>query len=101
MREMVNKDNQNMPSNSFLLDDDLRYTAFSHPSSFNLLAVVPINVHSSPCLRITICINSHCSIPFSAEDVDMAIPPIDLDEIDLPLFVSEYSCAQFLNSHQQ
>ncbi|CAI8606062.1 unnamed protein product [Vicia faba] len=64
MREMVNKDNQNMTSNSFLLDDDL-------------------------------------SIPFSAEDVDMAIPPIDLDEIDLPLFVSDYSCAQFLNSKQE
>ncbi|KAK2452762.1 hypothetical protein P8452_00475 [Trifolium repens] len=63
MREIVNKDNQNMPSNSFLLDDDL-------------------------------------SIPFSAEDVDKAIPPIDLDEIDLPVFVSEYSCAQFLNPHQ-
>ncbi|GAU47951.1 hypothetical protein TSUD_06850 [Trifolium subterraneum] len=63
MREIVNKDNQNMPSNSFLLDDDL-------------------------------------SIPFSAEDVDKAIPPIDLDEIDLPVFVSEYSCAQFLNSLQ-
>ncbi|MCI07735.1 myosin-J heavy chain-like, partial [Trifolium medium] len=63
MREIVNKDNQNMPSNSFLLDDDL-------------------------------------SIPFSAEDIDKAIPPIDLDEIDLPVFVSEYSCAQFLNSHQ-
>ncbi|KAI5393544.1 hypothetical protein KIW84_060605 [Lathyrus oleraceus] len=64
MREMVNKDNHNMTSNSFLLDDDL-------------------------------------SIPFSAEDVDTAIPPIDLDEIDLPLFVSDYSCAQFLNSKQE
>ncbi|XP_058725005.1 myosin-15-like isoform X1 [Vicia villosa] len=64
MREMVNKDNHNMTSNSFLLDDDL-------------------------------------SIPFTAEDVDMAIPPIDLDEIDLPLFVSDYSCAHFLNSKQE
>lgn len=25
MREMVNKDTQNLASNSFLLDDDLRY----------------------------------------------------------------------------
>lgn len=25
MREMVNKDSQNLVSNSFLLDDDLRY----------------------------------------------------------------------------
>ncbi|KAK7383370.1 hypothetical protein VNO78_29047 [Psophocarpus tetragonolobus] len=64
MREIVSKDNQNLPSNSFLLDDDL-------------------------------------SIPFSAEDIDMAIPAIDLDEIDLPEFVSEYSCAQFLSSHQK
>jgi hypothetical protein len=29
MREMLNKDNQNMTSNSFLLDDDLRYAALS------------------------------------------------------------------------
>ncbi|KAH1212419.1 Myosin-15 [Glycine max] len=59
MREIVSKDNQNLTSNSFLLDDDL-------------------------------------SIPFSAEDIDMAIPAIDVDEIDLPEFMSEYSCAQFL-----
>ncbi|TKY58001.1 Myosin-15 protein [Spatholobus suberectus] len=64
MREIVSKDNQNLTSNSFLLDDDL-------------------------------------SIPFSAEDIDMAIPAIDPDEIDLPEFVSEYSCAQFLGSHQK
>ncbi|WVY90579.1 hypothetical protein V8G54_036093 [Vigna mungo] len=50
MREIVSKDNQNLTSNSFLLDDDL-------------------------------------SIPFSAEDIDMAIPAIDLDEIHLPEFV--------------
>ena len=30
MREIVSKDNQNLTSNSFLLDDDLRYTTFSH-----------------------------------------------------------------------
>jgi len=36
MREIVSKDNQVLPSNSFLLDDDLRYTTFSHPSSFHL-----------------------------------------------------------------
>ncbi|XP_027940819.1 myosin-15-like isoform X1 [Vigna unguiculata] len=64
MREIVSKDNQNLTSNSFLLDDDL-------------------------------------SIPFSAEDIDMAIPAIDLDEIHLPEFVSEYSCAQFLISDQK
>ena len=27
MREMLNKDNQNLATNSFLLDDDLRYDA--------------------------------------------------------------------------
>lgn len=42
--------------------------------------------------------DSYCSIPFSAEDIDMAIPAIDPDEIDLPAF--EYSCAQFLNPIQ-
>lgn len=40
MREIVSKDNQNLTSNSFLLDDDLRYTTFSHWSSFHLLAVL-------------------------------------------------------------
>lgn len=39
MREIVSKDNQNLTSNSFLLDDDLRYTTFSHLSSFSLVAL--------------------------------------------------------------
>ncbi|PQP99256.1 myosin-15 [Prunus yedoensis var. nudiflora] len=59
MREILNKDNQNLTSNSFLLDDDL-------------------------------------SIPFSTEDIDKAIPLIDLSEIELPSFLSAYSCVQFL-----
>ncbi|KDP34022.1 hypothetical protein JCGZ_07593 [Jatropha curcas] len=63
MREMLNKDNQNLTSNSFLLDDDL-------------------------------------SIPFSTEDIDMAIPAIDPSDIELPKFLSEYPCAQFLVLHQ-
>ncbi|KAI9118645.1 hypothetical protein K1719_010977 [Acacia pycnantha] len=62
MREIVSKDNQNLTSNSFLLDDDL-------------------------------------SIPFSAEDIDMAISAIDPDDIDHPPFLSEYPCAQFLVAH--
>ncbi|CAK7352766.1 unnamed protein product [Dovyalis caffra] len=53
MREMLNKDNQNMTSNSFLLDDDL-------------------------------------SIPFSTEDIDMAIPVIDPSNIELPKLLTEY-----------
>ncbi|XP_048332477.2 myosin-15 isoform X1 [Ziziphus jujuba] len=63
MREILNKDNQNLTSNSFLLDDDL-------------------------------------SIPFSTEDIDMAIAAIDPSDIELPNFVSEYPCAQFLAQHQ-
>ncbi|KAK4493167.1 hypothetical protein RD792_017977 [Penstemon davidsonii] len=60
MREIVNKDSQNLSSsNSFLLDDDL-------------------------------------SIPFSTEDVYMAIPAIDPAEIELPQFMSEYPSAQLL-----
>ncbi|KAJ6361736.1 hypothetical protein OIU78_002208 [Salix suchowensis] len=59
MREMLNKDNQNMTSNSFLLDDDL-------------------------------------SIPFSTEDIDMAIPVIDPSSIELPKLLTEHPCAQFL-----
>ncbi|KAG8375766.1 hypothetical protein BUALT_Bualt10G0134400 [Buddleja alternifolia] len=58
MKEIVNKDSQNLSSsNSFLLDDDL-------------------------------------SIPFSTEDVYMAIPAIDPSEIELPQFLSEYPSAQ-------
>ncbi|KAE9599821.1 putative myosin ATPase [Lupinus albus] len=64
MRELVSKDNQNLASNSFLLDDDL-------------------------------------SIPFSAEDIDIALPAIDPDDVDLPAFLSEYPCAQFLISNQK
>ncbi|KAK4761850.1 hypothetical protein SAY87_029734 [Trapa incisa] len=59
MREMVDKDNHNLPSNSFLLDDDL-------------------------------------SIPFSMDDVDMALPPIDPSDAQLPPFLSGHPCAQFL-----
>ncbi|XP_044471628.1 myosin-15 [Mangifera indica] len=59
MREILNKDNQNLTSNSFLLDDDL-------------------------------------SIPFSTEDIDMAIAVIDPSDIEVPTFLSEYPCAQFL-----
>lgn len=62
MREIVSKDNQNLTSNSFLLDDDL-------------------------------------SIPFSTEDIDIAIPAIDPSDIELPAFLSEYPCAQFLLQH--
>ncbi|KAJ7966354.1 putative myosin [Quillaja saponaria] len=64
MREILNKDSQNLTSNSFLLDDDL-------------------------------------SIPFSTEDIDMAIPAIDPSDIELPTFLSEYPCAQFLDPQQK
>ncbi|PPD90210.1 hypothetical protein GOBAR_DD12831 [Gossypium barbadense] len=64
MREMLNKDNQYLASNSFLLDDDL-------------------------------------SIPFSTEDIDIAIPAIDPSGIELPAILSEYSCAQFLTQNQK
>ncbi|MBA0866168.1 hypothetical protein Goshw_018571 [Gossypium schwendimanii] len=64
MREKLNKDNQYLASNSFLLDDDL-------------------------------------SIPFSTEDIDIAIPAIDPSDIELPAILSEYSCAQFLTQNQK
>ncbi|XP_055960444.1 myosin-15 isoform X2 [Mercurialis annua] len=64
MREMLNKDNHNPTSNSFLLDDDL-------------------------------------SIPFSTEDIDIAIPVIDPVDIELPKFLSDYPSAQFLVLHQK
>lgn len=34
MRDIVSKDNQNLTSNSFLLDDDMRYFSFNNTSSF-------------------------------------------------------------------
>ncbi|XP_059642620.1 myosin-15 [Cornus florida] len=64
MREILNKDSQNLTSNSFLLDDDL-------------------------------------SIPFSTEDIYMAIPAIDFSDIELPTLLSEYPCAQFLVQHSK
>ncbi|XP_062221813.1 protein OPAQUE1-like isoform X3 [Phragmites australis] len=63
MREMVNKDSQNLVSNSFLLDDDL-------------------------------------SIPFSTEDLSMAIPAIDYSDIDLPESLHPYPSVQFLLKQQ-
>ncbi|KAJ9702125.1 hypothetical protein PVL29_004049 [Vitis rotundifolia] len=62
MREMLNKDNQNLTSNSFLLDDDL-------------------------------------SIPFSTEDIYMAIPAMDPSDVELPPFLSEHPSVQFLILH--
>ncbi|CAJ1973589.1 unnamed protein product [Sphenostylis stenocarpa] len=41
------------------------------------------------------------SIPFSAEDIDMAIPAINADDIDPPAFLCEYPCAQFLVLHEK
>ncbi|KAL0311809.1 UNVERIFIED_CONTAM: protein OPAQUE1 [Sesamum radiatum] len=64
MREIVNKDSQNLSSsNSFLLDDDL-------------------------------------SIPFSTEDVYMAIPALNPSDVELPQFFSEYPSAQLLLQDQ-
>ncbi|TVU28761.1 hypothetical protein EJB05_20294 [Eragrostis curvula] len=63
MREMVNKDTQNLVSNSFLLDDDL-------------------------------------SIPFSTEDLSMAIPAIDYTDVDLPESLQHYTSVQFLLRQQ-
>ncbi|KAI5669604.1 hypothetical protein M9H77_19457 [Catharanthus roseus] len=59
MREILNKDSQNLTSNSFLLDDDL-------------------------------------SIPFSTDDIYMALPAVEPSDVDLPKFLSEYPSAQFL-----
>uniref|UniRef100_A0A0A0KD22 Dilute domain-containing protein n=1 Tax=Cucumis sativus TaxID=3659 RepID=A0A0A0KD22_CUCSA len=64
MREILNKDNQNLTSNSFLLDDDL-------------------------------------SIPFSTEDIDMALPAIEPSDIEPPTFLSEFPCVQFLVEPQK
>ncbi|KAE8675999.1 Myosin-15 [Hibiscus syriacus] len=41
------------------------------------------------------------SIPFSTEDIDIAIPAIDPSSIELPEFLSEYSCAQCLMQNQK
>ncbi|XAR57538.1 Myosin ATPase [Bertholletia excelsa] len=59
MREILNKDSQNLTSNSFLLDDDL-------------------------------------SIPFSTEDIYMALPAIDPSDIELPASLSAYPSVEFL-----
>jgi myosin-5 len=63
MREVVNKDTQNLVSNSFLLDDDL-------------------------------------SIPFSTEDLSMAIPAMDYAGVDLPESLQHYTSVQFLLRQQ-
>lgn len=45
--------------------------------------------------------NLFCSIPFSAEDIDKAIPAFDPSDIELPIFLSEYPSGQFLIEHQK
>lgn len=40
MREIVSKDNQSLTSNSFLLDDDMRYPSLPLPTSSQLLVVL-------------------------------------------------------------
>ncbi|EEC66759.1 hypothetical protein OsI_33135 [Oryza sativa Indica Group] len=62
MREEVNKDTQNLISNSFLLDDDL-------------------------------------CIPFSTEDLSIAIPAIDYVDIELPESLHHYASVQLLLKH--
>ncbi|KAF2913070.1 protein OPAQUE1 [Oryza sativa Japonica Group] len=62
MREEVNKDTQNLVSNSFLLDDDL-------------------------------------CIPFSTEDLSIAIPAIDYVDIELPESLHHYASVQLLLKH--
>jgi hypothetical protein len=44
---------------------------------------------------------SYRSIPFSTEDIDIAIPAIDPSDIELPNFLSGYPCAQFLGQYQK
>ncbi|KAB1211226.1 Myosin-15 [Morella rubra] len=39
--------------------------------------------------------------PFSTEDIDIAIPAIDPSDTEVPTFLSEYPCAQFLDQHQK
>ncbi|MED6156826.1 hypothetical protein PIB30_017986 [Stylosanthes scabra] len=46
-------------------------------------------------------LDDNLSIPFSAEDIYMEIPPIDPDEIELPPFLSEHPYALFLTSLQK
>ncbi|KAB1211231.1 hypothetical protein CJ030_MR6G021579 [Morella rubra] len=49
---------------------------------------------------VTLVLPSH-SIPFSTEDIDIAIPAIDLSDTEVATFLSEYPCAQFLDQHQK
>lgn len=37
-----------------------------------------------------------CSIPFSTDDIYMALPAVEPSDVDLPKFLSEYPSAQFL-----
>ncbi|KAB1212338.1 Myosin-15 [Morella rubra] len=49
---------------------------------------------------VSLVLPSH-SIPFSTGDIDIAIPAIDPSDTELPTFLSEYPCAQFLDQYQK
>jgi myosin V len=93
MREMVNKDTQNLVSNSFLLDDDLRYAIYVSLNYHKVDSLVPWVIYM---LNI-ICL---CSIPFSTEDLSMAIPAIYYADVDLPESLQHYPAVQFLHRQQ-
>ncbi|KAJ8442805.1 hypothetical protein Cgig2_016271 [Carnegiea gigantea] len=77
MREMLNKDNQNLATNSFLLDDDLRQV---------LLLKLTTSFFEITSLHI----------PFCTDDISKAIPAIDPMHIKLPACLSDSPVAKFL-----
>ncbi|MCH94431.1 myosin-15-like, partial [Trifolium medium] len=106
MREIVSKDNHSLSSNSFLLDDDMRKEWEDFKGSETTLPFPSLSSsfypQSPPSLPLQTQTKPRASlnIPFSAEDIDMAIPAVDADDIELPAFLCEYPCAQFLVSHE-
>lgn len=108
MREMVNKDTQNLVSNSFLLDDDLRWVKY-FPRN-NILyhlerSVVTCDIcwcwMYSTDFHFALTLIFPCySIPFSTEDLSMAIPAIDYADVDLPESLQHYTSVQFLLRQQ-
>ncbi|KAJ8527104.1 hypothetical protein K7X08_029581 [Anisodus acutangulus] len=86
MREILNKDSQNLTSNSFLLDDDLRSHQFRKCHS--------VDIDQAFCLW-----NEYISIPFLTEDIYMALPELDPSLMELPKFLSEYPLALLMIQH--
>ena len=80
---------------------ELLFSKFNACQKIYLLVLVCITFVSFSLFTFVLNFLSLRSISFSTEDIDIAITAIDPSDIELPAFLSEYPCAQFLLQHHK